>query len=102
MMALADVFHDIDICLGVMCLLSCYGIVQTYIYFCLGHSFMAMGLKEKSFRIHRQTVLHKLEDITEAGDGEYSKDVFVDTFNIYMSALFLCILQYAKEDTQTG
>ena len=38
MIAIADVFHDIDIRLGAMLLLLGGGIVQPYVYFCLDHN----------------------------------------------------------------
>ena len=46
--------------------------------------------------------LYKLEDVAETRDLEDGADVFVNAFNIDKSALFLRILQYVKEDTQTG
>ena len=46
--------------------------------------------------------LLKFKDITEARDREYATYLIVDASNIDMSVLILCILQDAKEDTQTG
>ena len=49
MMTLADVFHDIDIHLGVMFLLIGEGIVKPYINFCLSHIIMTLELKDTQF-----------------------------------------------------
>ena len=45
---------------------------------------------------------YELEDVAETRDFENVADVVVDTLEIEMSVLILCILKNAKEDTQTG
>lgn len=46
--------------------------------------------------------LYESKEVGEACNGEDVTDIVVHALDIDFSALFLCVLQDAKEDTQAG